>query len=139
MNKYTQIISILVTLLLVSAFYAFPAAAAPDPLRGVWVSTDIDGSSQRLVIGGGRGDTYHFRYFDDGATVCGLDPDTGAILYAASAHGLLTRSGDTLSGDLLLHCYSRLPSATGPYAFTFTYNAGTDTLTDQLGVVWSHR
>ena len=132
-------ITVLLSVLLLAAFLVTPAAAARDPFRGVWVSIDIDGSSQRLVVGGGRAGTYRALFYDDGATVCGLDPDTGDILYAAVARGPFTLSGNTISADLPITCLSRPPGSIGVYTLTFTYDAASDTLTDGIGVVWYRR
>jgi hypothetical protein len=127
-------------LLFLAAAFAVPAAlAAPGPFNGAWESIDIDGSYQTMHIGGGPGDLHRFRYHDDGATVCGLDPVTGDILFAADAGGWLTASGDQLTGTLSLYCKTTPPSFNGDYNFVFTYDPGTDTLTDQTGVVWTRR
>jgi hypothetical protein len=116
-----------------------PAASAQDAFRGVWVSIDNDGSSQRLVIGRGPGDSHFVSYFDRGATVCGLDPETGAILYAASAFGRLSTSETELAGTMPVICWSRPPSFYGTFYFDFIYDASSDTLTDSTGVVWHRR
>lgn len=129
----------IVAMLLVSTLYATQVSAKPSPFIGAWTSTDIDGSSQTLTIGGGGGDTRHVRYYDDGATICGLDPDTGDFLSAASARGPLSVSGNTLSGNLDVYCQVSPPTLAGNFAFEYTYDPSTDTLTDWLGVVWSRR
>jgi len=126
------IIALSISMLLVSQ-----ASAKPNPFIGVWTSIDVDGSSQTLVIGGGSGDAQRVRFHDDGATICGLDPDTGDFLSAASARGLLLASGDVLSGDLSLYCHTSPPTFVGDVHFVYTYDPFTDTLTDWLGVVWS--
>jgi hypothetical protein len=139
MNKLSRFLTILVSVILMAAFLAAPAGAARDPFRGVWTSTDIDGSSQRLVVAGGRVASYRIFYFDAGATVCGLDPDTGDILYAAVARGSLTLSGNAISGDLPVTCLSRPRNNIGSYSFTYIYDPATHTLTDSIGVIWSRR
>ena len=94
--------------LLIAAVFAGGAAAAGDPLRGIWYSTDVpDGSSQSLIVGGGPGDTYHVRFVDDGATVC--NPD---LSVAASATGFLTGVGYVLSGELPVYCLASPPTFT---------------------------
>ncbi len=120
-------------------FFVPQVSAKPDAFIGAWTSTDIDGSSQTLNIGGGRGGNRHVRYYDDGATVCGLDPDTGDFLSAASARGSLSVSGNILSGNLDLYCLTAPRTFAGNFTFTYTYDPSTDTLTDWLGVVWSRR
>ena len=139
MSKFARFSTVIVSVILMAAFLAAPAGAARDPFRGVWYSTDVDGSSQRLVVGGGRGDSYRVFYFDAGATVCGLDPDTGDILYAAVARGSLLHSGNEISGDLPVTCLSRPRSFYGTFSFTYTYDPAADTLTDSIGVIWYRR
>jgi hypothetical protein len=122
--------------LLMAGALVITAAAAPNPFRGAWHSVDVDGSNQTLRIGGGPGSSYHVHYFDDGATVCGLDPVTGDFLYAAFARGVLAGSGYTIAGDLPVYClaHPRYLYATAP--FGYTYDPGTNTLTDVQGIVW---
>ena len=140
MNRTRKLIpaTALIGALLLGAVSVTAAAAGKDPLKGVWYSTDTDGSAQRLTIGGGPAGSYRVRYFDDGATVCGLDPDSGEFLYAASAAGWLTGAGGSLSGILPVYCLASPPYLYNNSAFAFTYDATTDTLTDSYGVVWTH-
>lgn len=106
--------------LLLAAMLVIGAAAAPDPYIGKWHSTDVDGSYQTLTIGGGPGSTYHFRYRDFGATVCGLD-GSGAWLYGASANGVLTASGTSLSSDPLpVYCLASPPTFFDNVVFEFS-------------------
>ena len=125
----------LTALLLVSAV----AFAAPGPFVGAWESTDVDGSYQRLAIGGGPGEGHRVLYYDYGATVCGLDPDTGGILYPALARGSGEAAGDVLSGEWAVWCLSHPATFYASLGFEFTYDATTDTLTDGNGVVWSRK
>lgn len=131
MNKTRKLIPLLGTAasLLMAAALVIGAAAAPDPFKGKWHSTDIDGSYQTLQIGGGPGSSYHVRYFDDGATVCAED-----MLTAASANGWLTVSEDTLSGVIQVYCLFSPPTPyeEGSY-FQYTLVAGN--LVDQYGTV----
>ena len=124
--------------LLMAVVLVVGAAAAPDPFRGKWYSTDEDLSSQSLVIGGGPGGSYHVRYFDDGATACGWSEESGGP--AASATGFLSASGFVLSGDLPVYCLTTPPHLLdgSPFEFAFTYDSGTGFLTDNHGIVWSH-
>ena len=136
-KKSTPVLAVIWSLL-ISAVLIVSASAAPDPLKGSWHSTDVDDSYQTLHIGGGPGNAYHVKYRDNGATVCGLDPDTGEILYAATANGFLELSSGALSGSLPLYCLAGpryLYNAAQPFAFT--YQAGTDTLLDGFGNTWS--
>ena len=131
----TSVALALTGLLLVSNL----AAAAASPFVGAWESTDIDGSYQRLVIGGGPGDGHRVLLYDYGATVCGLDPATGEILYAAMARGSGQAQGDVLSGGWGVWCLSRPVTFYGDLAFELAYEATSDTLTDGTGVVWSRK
>jgi hypothetical protein len=112
------------------------AAAAPDPFQGTWYSVDTDTSNQTLRVGGGPGGSYHVRYYDYGASVCGWTPLGGGD--AASAQGSLSASGLVLSGDLPVYCLASPRYLWGTGGFEFTYDAGTDTLTDSHGVEWHH-
>lgn len=136
MNKKLALFIAGASVLLISAVFASVAFAQRDPLIGIWRSTDTDGSNQTLTIGGGPGDTYHVRYFDDGATVCGLDPVSGDFLYAASARGVLSGSGGTIAGTLPVYCLAAPPFFKQDAAFQYTYQSATDTLLDSHGVVW---
>ena len=140
MKKFLRILAITLPLLLISAAVVSTAAAAPNPFIGAWESIDTDGSYQTLTIGGGPGDTHFARYYDFGATVCGLDPDTNEILYAASAMGFLTETGNDIHGSVQVYCQTAPPEPL-PYLsqLAFTYQAETDTLIDIWGVVWSRR
>jgi len=115
------------------------AAAAPVPFIGAWESIDTDGSDQILTIGGGAGDTYHVRYYDFGATTCGLDPVSGDFLYAASARGTLAAGGSDLTGTLPLYCQTSPPTHHSTPQFAYTYQPATDTLIDIWGVVWNRK
>jgi hypothetical protein len=138
MKKLFRLTLTVVSLMLISAVFVVQAGARKDPFIGSWVSIDIDGSNQRLTIGGGPGSVYNVRYYDFGATICGLDPDTGDFLYAASARAPLTASGNTLLGSLSLYCHASPPYHVLDHDFNFTYDPITDTLSDSTGVIW-HR
>ena len=130
-----------VVTLILTALIATPAWAFPDYFRGRWVSTDTDGSSQRLVIGGGSGGgygTYTLNYYDDGASVCGLDPETGDFLHAAQARGF----GEALPGTGVLEGTWDIYCMTSPPTlvlddFPFTFSFDDFTLVDDFGVVWT--
>jgi hypothetical protein len=79
---------------------------------------------------------YHVSYRDFRASACGLDPNTGAILYAATARGVLEAAGGGLLGTLPVYCQTAPPSLLINFTFQLTYNASTDTFTDSNGVVW---
>ena len=124
--------------LLISALTVTSVLAARDPFIGTWESTDFDGSYQTLTIGGGSNDTYHVRYYDFGASVCGLDPHTND-LYAASARGLLTGSDGSIAGTISVYCMTRPPTYYSDAYVTYNYDAPTDTIIDSGGIVWNRR
>ena len=128
----------LASALLMAAAFAGPASADQrHDITGVWVSTDTDGSAQRLVIGAGPNGLYRVLYTDEGASACG--PGPRGDLVAAALRGNMTRAGDELSGDLPLVCRTSPPQLLGVFRLTFTYEAASDTLVDTFGIVWSRR
>lgn len=123
---------------LVAGMLALPLAATaapPSPFTGSWTSVDpVDGSNQRMAIGGGPAP--RVLLYDDGATVCGLD-ELGEPVHAARVTGRGTVDGTTLSVDLDVYCLASPTYLLGSFAGVFEYDAGTDTLTDGIGIVWS--
>jgi hypothetical protein len=111
------------------AFVANAFAAPSDPFKGVWTSTDTDGSHQILSFGG-SGDTRAVHYFDAGASVCGWP----AINATATLIGQATVSGSSATADLVGQCNGTGQSLAS--TSTFTYDSGTNTLTDSFGVTW---
>lgn len=107
------------------------AVAAQGVLSGTWTSTDHDGSHQTLRVAGSGKGAYAMFIFDDSATgACDGRPahvvgkgvaDQGSVLMQATLTCLP-------GGNVLRHRIS----------VEFFYSAGSDTLTDQFGVVW-HR
>jgi hypothetical protein len=141
MKKFLRILSIAIALMLVLAATLPAAAAPPNPFTGAWESTDSDGSYQLLTIGGGPAGTHHTRYYDFGASVCGLDPVTHQPIYAASATGTLTEAGNNqVSGSFQVICQARPPYPL-PYLsqLAYTYQPATDTLIDIWGVTWTRK
>lgn len=139
MNKNVRILFIVASLVLVVAVGTSTARAASAPFLGVWESTDVDGSYQVLTIGSGPGNSHHVRYYDFGASVCGVDPETGQILYAGGAHGSLTRFGNVLTGTLPFYCRTAPPTFWGNVTFYLTYDPATDSITDGWGNVWTRK
>ena len=143
MNRKMRTLVLTASLLLALSATSVSVLAAPNPFVGMWESTDTDGSYQTLAIGGGPGMTHHFRYLDYGATVCGLGPG-GEFLYKAFGYGTMTEAMldgyPILTGSAQVSCLTSPPTPL-PYlsGFAFTYDAATDTLTDQYGVVWSRK
>jgi hypothetical protein len=107
-----------------------------SPFIGSWTSIDVDGSFQRLQIGGGVG-TVQFQYRDYGCSACGLD-DEGNPLYPCVGKGEGAVDGDELSGSMALWCLGKprwLYGDSIPVAWT--YNAD-DTLSGWFSdTVWS--
>ncbi len=116
-----------------SAALAFALAsavsAAPDPFVGAWKSIDIDGSSQTLGVGGGPGSSHHMQLFDDLATSCGTP------FSSATVQGTGTEAGNTLTVTYSVNCHNG--NTIGDKTITYTFDPGTTTLTDSVGVVWS--
>ena len=92
-----------------------------------------------MTIGSGPDNTYHVRYHDSGATVCGSNPKTDE-LYAASASGILTGSDGTIAGEISVYCMTGPPTLL-PYGVyvTYSYNEADDTIIGSDGVVWNRR
>ena len=124
------------TAVLMAAVLVVQAAAAPNPFKGAWYSQDSDTSNQMLRIAGGPAGSYRVRYYDDGASVCGWTQTGGGP--AASARGVLTGPGFEISGDLPVYCLTSPRYLFATVTFTYTYDPGTDTLTDGFGTEW-HR
>ena len=112
------------------AFVANAFAAPSDPFKGVWTSTDTDESHQMLSFGG-SGDTRAVHYFDAGASVCGW-PE---VVATATLVGQATVSGSSATADLVGQCNGTGQSLAS--TSTYTYDSGTNTLTDSFGVIWS--
>jgi hypothetical protein len=104
-------------------------AAPSDPFKGVWTSTDTDGSHQTLSFGG-SGDTRAVHYFDAGASVCGWP----AVNATATLIGQATVSGSSATADLAGQCNGTGQSLAA--TSTYTDDSGTNTLTDSFGVTW---
>ncbi len=115
----------------VTGFSPEPAA----PFTGTWTSTDTDGSNQELIISGGAGGIYTISYTDLGASACGKDA-AGNPIYAASATGNLTASGNDLSGTLAIYCQKNPATLLTNYGFHYYYDSSVGTMTDDFGVVW---
>jgi hypothetical protein len=138
MKNISRLFLIVIVSLLIAGMLVSSAHAASDPFVGKWGSIDTDGSYQILTIGGGSDTSYHVRAYDFGASTCGLDPETGEILYAASLEGTLSLSNGMLSGTLPIYCQTAPPTFDSDAFLQFTYDPATDTLVDNFGVVWSH-
>lgn len=103
------------------------AGADGGVLAGTWSSTDTDGSAQTLRISGSGTRTYAMYLLDQAGTVCGGAP--------ASVAGTGVVDGDSLVLTGTLACRPG-GAILGRGSIGFTYDAGSDTLTDEFGVVW---
>ena len=101
--------------------------AQTDSWVGSWKSVDLDGSNQTLTITRRADGAYGVILFDDRAGVCGG--------IAASGDGVGTVAGNLMTGTTVITCADGRNAGTFP--FKGTYNAGNNTFTDGLGVVWS--
>lgn len=105
------------------------ASAVDDVFRGTWTGTDSDGSSVTVTIhGGGQAGRHSAVLFDDAATLCGGDP--------ATAQGSGTVDGDTMYVSWTATCRPGGNPFRGRIPFTFEYDPGADTLTDNFGVTY---
>jgi hypothetical protein len=114
-----------------STVLAPPASAASGPLAGTWVSVDSDGSNQTLTIRGSGRRVYAMTYFDESATQA-CDGNPARI----SGPGFV-------DGDHIVHvgpvvCLPGGNVLESRFAVSYDYHAGTETLTDDFGIVW-HR
>jgi hypothetical protein len=94
-----------------------------DPLIGAWESIDLDGSYQRLMIGGGPGDVHQLLYFDHYATACGGDQ---AIAKGYGGGGDPHR----LEAQLVARCLKSGEMLDG-WTPVFTYDSGLDVLVQE--------
>ena len=107
------------------------ASAASGALAGTWTSVDSDGSNQTLDIMGAGNHVYSMIYFDESAT------------NACGGHPARISGPGFVDGDDLVHVGAVVCLPGGnPFrerlAIGYAYDAGTDTLTDDFGIVW-HR
>ena len=119
--------------LLTLALAASPATAAPavgSQFAGVWVSEDYDGSTQVLLVSAGG--SPRVTYEDFYASGC---DNNGS----PSTHWVAAGRG-SVDGDLLVIDYHKSGCgffSIGAYSDFYEYDAGTDTLTDSVGIVWT--
>lgn len=118
------------TVAVVAPVAGAPASAAEGPLAGTWVSVDIDGSNQTLTLHGAGKQSYAAFLRDDFTSgVCGGPP--------AKLAGTALVDGDELLVRGTLVCLpGGNPVPRVRVAVGFAYDAQTDTLTDEAGVVW---
>ena len=121
---------VLSVLLLGAALLASPASAFPGHLAGTWTSVDTDGSNQTMRIRGAGHPVYAMTLRDDFTTgACGGPPAKVVGRARADGNALVMR------GTLVcLHRGNPIPGQR--VTVNFDYHAGSDTLTDDAGVVW---
>ncbi len=128
------VLAVAVVLLLAAALPA--TGASGNPFVGSWENMDVDGSHQRMSIGGGPG---HFHYRDDGATAC--VPAFGFVPATLRGVGEFDLDSDppTFAFTADVYCHVRGPGGRQllfEVSLTFSYDASTDTLSDLVGGCW---
>lgn len=131
MKRASLSLALTVILGLTGAGLAAPASAAGGTLAGTWTSVDTDGSAQTLSIVGSGRHAYSVIYYDESATsACGGNP------------ALVTGPGFVDGNDLVtagpLVCLPGGNVFRSRITLGYAYDAGSDTLTDDFGIVW-HR
>ena len=118
-----------------------PPTDTPEPsfsdAVGSWEGTDIDGSHMTMDITQTGAGQFTLVYMDEGASTCGLDA-AGNPLYGFDSTPSGEASGLTLSlvGETGV---CRVTGETIVYDYSFTYQPGSDTILDNLGVTWTRR
>jgi hypothetical protein len=130
MRKFTLPAACAVILLLAPAGARSSASPSTDAFVGGWTSTDLDGSHQELSIRGSGQGTHAVSLFDDAASVA-CDGS------AAHFQGTGDAEGNSLTVTGTLTCQPGGNPLAGRIAIGFSYSPGTDTLTDESGVVWA--
>ena len=105
------------------------AAPSTSPFNGTWVSTDTDGSSQLLIVSGGGHPSVVYQDFYASGCDRFAGPDTH---WTAAGQGSI--DGSDLWVDF--HKSGCGTFLQGGYGDHYAYDSGTDTLTDDFGIVW---
>jgi hypothetical protein len=103
--------------------------AAGSPFAGTWISIDSDGSTQALAIG--RSATPAVTYEDFFASTCEAN-GSPATHFVATGRGFI--DGDVLWVEFRNGGCGR--HKIGPFGLGYTYDGGSDTLTDDFGITW---
>lgn len=120
-------------MLLTLALAASPVSAAPavgSQFAGVWVSEDFDGSTQMLQVAAGPAPRVTYQDF----YASGCDNNG-----SPSTHWVAAGRG-WVDGDFLVIDYHKSGCGfftIGAYSDFYEYDAGTDTLIDSVGIVWT--
>ncbi len=116
-----------------------PSADHSSPFLGTWFSNDADGSALTMTIRTSGEDALEIVVLDDHASVCSGAPST--IVGVGRLDG---PTSIILPAPLLTCDDGNVPQAlSGPPLeeqlrnLTFTHDHGTDTLTDNFGLVWT--
>lgn len=131
---------LLILIIVVSLLVPIVSAQSliPRHFAGAWFNTDVDGSSQITIINAAGG----VFYFDDGASVCGVD-EFGEPIWPTLAHGSVINVDDSsLVVELSFRCLGRgeLPDDfPETITITYTYNSDSNTLTDSFSNEWYRR
>ena len=108
-----------------------PASAAPGNLAGSWTSVDTDGSHQTLRIRGSGTPVYAMFFRDDQTSgACGGPP-------AKVVGHAVVRGRELLVRGTLVCLRGGNPLPGERITIGLHHDAGSDTLTDDAGVVWT--
>ncbi len=110
------------------------AGDPPSPFLGTWVAltTDSDGSTATMVIGVSEGESVEMLVHDDNESMCSGVPATMTGTGGLEGENVLAFSSPVLTCD-----DGSQPVAEQLQNFTLTYDPQADTLTDNLGSVWT--
>jgi hypothetical protein len=112
------------------------AQPTSNPFIGTWLSTDSDGSNQQMVIAQNPNNSFSMDYIDYGASACGKDANNQP-LFSATANGVLTGTGGTLSGTVGVFCQRNPAGFLTDANFVLYYDSGSGTMKDNQGIVWT--
>ena len=107
-----------------------------NPFIGTWVSIDSDGSNQQIVFTQNADASFTMDFIDYGASACGKDA-SNKPLYSATANGVLTGSGNTISGTIGVFCQKNPAGFLTDANFVFNLDPVSGSITDNLGIVWT--
>lgn len=115
-------------LLLIQALI-LPALGAGSPFKGQWTSTDSDGSTQRLIVSSGATPSVVFEDFY--ASSCAR--------FGPATHWVSSGKGELDGNDLIVafHNSGCGTFSIGAYDDFWTYQSGSDTLLDSVGITWT--
>lgn len=106
------------------------SAADPGSFKGVWTSTDTDGSFQMLIVSGGATPSVTFEDFY--ASAC--------VRFGGPATHWVSAGEGTVDGDVLFVAFHKSGCGSfsiGAYEGAWLYQAGSDTLIDSDDIVWT--